>query len=278
MAFGIRGMTWNIHTNVGQSPPNPPALTKNGHIADTINNQDPDIIALQEVCYGALRQVINSLGTKQINGVTWARRGLGAESGNGIYFSHRAEIQGSQHGDCGVYYDPNDAHNLAFGNAILSRVPLLQPAAYTVLTPPYPQLIMGIGLQHSAITIPFNFWCTHLGGGALTRPRPDQADVAIEYLAGFSSRKIIGGDMNVWPAYSGHTQSEGYPRLQQTFYANYNECDPRTPPAGTAPSGAKLDYLFFTKDLVTASDPSAPPVDQFATSDHYPLVANFKVQ
>ena len=65
MASVIRAMTWNIesHANTHFHP---------GSIANVVNNQDPDLMGLQEVCRLTMEDLV-----QRLYGAGWARRGRG---------------------------------------------------------------------------------------------------------------------------------------------------------------------------------------------------------
>ena len=77
MASVIRAMTWNIesHANTHFHP---------GSIANVVNNQDPDLMGLQEVCWLTMEDLV-----KRLYGAGWARRGHGKGK---IYRYHAATI------------------------------------------------------------------------------------------------------------------------------------------------------------------------------------------
>src|SRR2546423_13538623 len=100
MALPMRAMTWNL-----ASPANP--HFNPGSVAKVMNNQDPDVMGLQEVCRLTMEDLV-----KRLYGAGWASRGRGRGQ---IYRYHAATIASVNCPVTGVS---------AFGNAIVSRLPL----------------------------------------------------------------------------------------------------------------------------------------------------------
>ncbi len=220
----VRVMTYNLHN--GFDP--------NGHlgmeaIAQVIETQNPDIIALQEISRG---WVVNG----SLDMLLWLSQRLKMPY---IY---------------GPTVDP------LWGNAILSRYPILE----SELAPlPSDDLLLRRGFILAKVNVgagqPLNIIATHYhhpdNGSAI---RVMESEAILDYWAG-KGRTLIMGDLNAEP------NAPEMQKLQQDGFTNILDLVPAqtgfTYPA-TAPA-KQIDYIWLSPDLIATQVviPSVPASD-----------------
>jgi endonuclease/exonuclease/phosphatase family metal-dependent hydrolase len=233
MATVIRAMTWNIesHANPNFNP---------GSVANVVNNQDPDIMGLQEVSKLTMENLVSRL-----HGAGWASRGRGQGR---IYRYHAATIASIHSPVTGVS---------AFGNAIVSRLPLSNLTTCVLPFWKEKRLIMGVDV--GGLRFPVRAYCTHLSPGSLEHG-VDQVDPAAKFTDPDNAHKIRFGDFNYTPRNA---------TVQSAFYGRFVEVDPTNRPTH---GDAKIDYIFVSKggfQILKASVPNSR-----GASDHRPLWAD----
>ncbi len=156
-----------------------------------------------------------------------------------------------------------------YGNAVVSRLPLLEPAAVAI---PDPEVHAYDGYYETRVLLTFSvyaegaglrFICTHFG------LNPDEAENAVQAVVGNmrGERQILMGDLNLRPD----------DPLLQPIRDRMNDTAPLL--GGnclTFPSDApdrKLDYIFLSPDL-TAVSADIPPL---VLSDHCPYRCTVRV-
>lgn len=229
----LRVMTWNIASNRARFAAEA--------IAHGIDELDPDVVAMQEVCKAALKDIAKVLKRR----TQWPHRGAGQGK---VWHEHA----GLHRAPCGP-----------FGNAVLARVPL-GPAQIDRLPPC--QECRDHGEQRSVLRADaaagdaqLRVYSTHHSPGAWTRGA-GQLESALAFVGADRQRgtgQVVCGDFNERPE-----------RLRR-FYDRLAEADPEGRP--TYPAGqptAKIDYVFLGGGA-TARDPQIPAT--FA-SDHRPLL------
>jgi endonuclease/exonuclease/phosphatase family metal-dependent hydrolase len=230
-------MTWNLesHANPHFNP---------GSVANVMNNQDPDVMGLQEVCRSTMEDLVTRL-----RNAGWARRGQGRGHVYRYHGATRVSVR------C-----PGGAVS-AFGNAIISRLPL---GGLTTRFLPFwreNRLIMGVSV--GGLPAPVHAYCLHLSPGSLEH-RVDQVTAAAAFVAPGDERKLVLGDFNYRP----ENQT-----VRQTFYERFIEVDQE---AGRRTHGdAKIDYVFVSKDGFRICRAHVP--NSGAASDHFPLWADLEL-
>ncbi len=233
--FPLRIMTYNLHLGI-----DPRGRLDLERIAATIEAEDPDVVALQEVSRG---WVIN--GSADV--LAWLSRRLGMH----YVFAGTA--------------DP------LWGNAVLSRRPLLRIKALPL---PTEELLIRRGLLTARIglgaTSPLEVIVTHhhhkRDGGAV---RELQSRAILDLWQG-ARRTAILGDFNARP---------GEPEIEMMRDAGFRDVldlagvEPGYTNPATRPV-QRIDYIWISPDL-TASEVAIPPDP---ASDHLPVVATLDLK
>lgn len=237
----VEVMTWNVKTrDVSHGNPH--------NLAALIGNQEPDVVALQEICESELAQLRLQLRV-QYEGLTYDF------VAGGVRDARADTFPGFLYPGCGL-------GDREYGQAILSRHGI--GGSETVLYPRtegeqrgYMRTDVVVDPVSRATVSIFN---THIGFD-----KPDQqiatllADVSDETAA------IVAGDFNVEPA---------HPAISPLVEA-LDEVDP-TGTVGTYPTPEgvkKIDYLFY-RGITPAGQPAT---FETPSSDHQPLVSSFTV-
>ena len=238
MALTMRAMTWNLesHANPRFNP---------GSVANVMNNQDADLMGLQEVCRLTMEDLV-----KRLYGAGWASRGRGRGQ---IYRYHGATIPSVNCPVTGVS---------AFGNAIVSRLPLTNLTTRELPFWNEKRLIMGVDV--GGLGVPVRAYCTHFSPGSLENG-VDQVSPAAEFTDLDKGHKITFADFNYRP---------GNATVRSEFYGRFTEVDN---PANQRPTHgtSKIDYVFVSKPGIQPSAASVP--NARGASDHNPLWADLEV-
>jgi endonuclease/exonuclease/phosphatase family metal-dependent hydrolase len=236
MARVLRAMTWNIesHANPRFNP---------GSVANVMNNQDPDIMGLQEVSRLTMENLVSRLYR-----AGWAGRGRGQSR---IYRYHAATIASISSPVTGVS---------AFGNAIVSRLPLSNLTTRVLPFWKEKRLVMGVDV--GGCSYPVRAYCTHFSPGSLEHG-VDQVDPAAKFTDPDHDHTIRFGDFNYTPRNAS---------VQSAFYGRYAEVDPANRPTH---GDAKIDYVFVSRrgfQIIRANVPNSR-----GASDHRPLWADLEL-
>jgi endonuclease/exonuclease/phosphatase family metal-dependent hydrolase len=237
MAPVMRAMTWNIesHANPHFNP---------GSVANVMNNQDPDIMGLQEVSRLTMENLVSRL-----YGAGWPSRGRGHGQ---IYRYHAATIASIKSPVTGVS---------AFGNAIVSRLPLSNLTTRVLPFWNEKRLIMGVDV--GGFSFPVRAYCTHFSPGSLEHG-VDQVDPAAKFTDPDNAHKLRFGDFNYTPR---------NPTVRSAFYGRFTEVD--DPTNRPTHGDAKIDYVFVSKrgfQIVRVDVPNSR-----SASDHRPLWADLEL-
>jgi endonuclease/exonuclease/phosphatase family metal-dependent hydrolase len=226
--FPITVMTYNLNDGF-----NPQGKLNIDEIAKVIENNSPDVVALQEVSRG-------SLVDGRLDMLQW--------------LSHRLQMPY-------VYGPTADPFT---GNAILSRYPIV---AYVKQTMPPPDLV----IPHGFIVALINLNDTQqvkvidtqfANGDNSTDIRQSEAQTIIDFWGGLEGT-IIMGDLNAQPK---------SPEINKFYTARLNDAALRWGQASTYPSylpKQRIDYIWTSPDAF-ASDVA---VMSSTASDHLPVVA-----
>jgi endonuclease/exonuclease/phosphatase family metal-dependent hydrolase len=220
----IRVVNYNVHTTVdvrGQLDPEA--------IARVIEAQEPDVVVLQEVSRGwAVAGAVDS--------VEWLSPRLGLPY---------------------VYVPAADA---AFGNAILSRFPILRtdegllPKGAGPMDRAWVRAVLDLGDGRELTVIGSHLHHQHAGPED-DRTRLDQIGVLLNVWGGVS-RTVIAGDMNAEP------ETEEIARFEAAGF--HTAGDPAVPTYPSTAPRDRIDYVFATLDLAF-SDVEIP---RSTASDH----------
>ena len=227
----IRIMTYNLHNGF-----HPYGYLDLEAIAQVIENEDADIVALQEVSRGWL-----------INGstdmLTW--------------LSQRLDMP----------YIFNPTTDLLWGNALLSRYPIINHQPHTL---PPDSLPLTRGFIAAEINIgnaqTINIIATHLHHSYNdSQIRQQQAQVIVDYAQSLP-HTIIMGDLNAEP---------DSPEMQLFHKAGFTDILTNEQPNFTYYSldpDRQIDYIWLTPDL-TADHITIPPIP---ASDHLGVAATIR--
>ena len=237
MASVIRAMTWNIesHANTHFNP---------GSVANVLNNQDPDIMGLQEVCRLTMEDLV-----KRLYGAGWAHRGRGQGR---IYRYHAATIENLNCPATGVS---------PFGNAIVSRLALSNLTTQNLPFWKERRLIMGVDV--GGLSFPVRAYCMHLSPGSL-EDGVDQVTPAAKFAETHNARELIFGDLNYMP---------GKVAVREAFYGRFVEVDQAT--NRSTHGDSKIDYVFVSKQGFRITRSDVP--NSRGASDHRPLWADLEL-
>jgi endonuclease/exonuclease/phosphatase family metal-dependent hydrolase len=252
----LRVMTWNIQSNA-----NPRWDAR--AVARAIDDADPDVVGLQEVCRGRLDGVARHLHRH------WPKRGLGDRDVHVAMAPTRPHDSTAPPGDprspapCGGATGPAKD----YGIAILARTPLEDFTS--VELPAY-----GEPRRIAAATLPaaagLRFCVLHASPAhAATEP---QLAAAARRVAELGGPQVVVGDLNARP---------DDPAVGATLGAHLAEVDPSSAPtypnhAGAAGPTAKIDYIFHSAGGVACAGAEVVPLPS-GVSDHFPLVADLVI-
>ena len=231
----LRVMCYNIHH---AAPPANPEKIDLDAIAKVINDQEPDLVALQEV----------DVNTKRSGPYNQAEE-LGKKTGLTPYFFKAIDFEGGE-----------------YAVAILSRYPVVEtnrhPLPGQENNPGEPRV-----LGTAIIKVPGDqkilFACTHLEAGRDSINRQLQMAAIAHLLKDVSMPVIIAGDFNAVPG------SEVINILDKHFDRTCNPCDPTIPVHN--PTKA-IDFIAFTSSAPFRVRQHAV-IPERSASDHLPVFA-----
>lgn len=238
----LRVLCYNIHYGQGTD-----AKYDLPRLAEVIKRARPDLVALQEVDVGVLR-----------SGRVHQARRLGELTGMAVRYGPTQHYQG------GLY-----------GNAVLSRLPILDvaihPLPYTESTPQrttYPRGAIAVTVR-CRDGRSLRFISTHFQHN-VPEDRVAEAKAVNELFVqeDDSTPAILAGDMNARPG------SEPIRLLSKHWTSAADE-----PPSPTAPSQeptSRIDYIFY-RPATTFRLKQAEVIAEPAASDHRPVVAVFEL-
>lgn len=237
----IKVMTYNIHRG---NPPSEPAATIDMEvIAQVINDEKPDLVALQEVDVHTRR-----------SGVDLHQARVLAELTDMHFFFTRA-----------IYHDGGE-----YGDAVLSRFPILDSMRYVL---PVTSAQGGETRSVAMITVEvegtkFRFASTHLDHLGAEGNRLLQAGELLKIVKAAELPLIIAGDLNARP------ESETMKILQKELTSGCPLTCPLTFPAEDP--DRTIDYILISDpDFFEVLNYSF--VNETYASDHLPLVARFEL-
>ena len=229
----ITVMSYNIHAMWGMDK-----VLDVDRIAGVINDQKPDLVALQEV-----DQLTERSGKMDAIGLLKEKTGM-----QGI-FMRTFDYQGGE-----------------FGNAILSRFPIIESKLIQLPARDNyePRLLMMIScVTGSGDTL--HFYNTHLDHHRQDSDRPMQMKKIVEVVKSDEYKIILAGDLNCQP------DSEPLKMLDEVL----KRCpsDEMTYPADE-PYWI-IDHIYYSKDK-GIKDIELIVIPEKVASDHRPIVAKFQ--
>jgi endonuclease/exonuclease/phosphatase family metal-dependent hydrolase len=227
--FPVTVMTYNLNDGF-----NPQGKLDIDEIAKVIENNRPDIVALQEVSRGSL---VNG----RLDMLQW--------------LSHRLQMP--------YVYGPTNGPFT--GNAILSRYPI---EAYIRATLPPPELVTPRGFIVALINVndtqQLKVISTQFDDGKNGPDNQQSEAQAIIDFRGALGSMIIMGDLNAPPE---------SPAIDKLYRAGLNDAALRWDQPNTYPSYApqeRIDYIWTSPDVVTSN----VAVLSSTASNHLPIVAS----
>jgi endonuclease/exonuclease/phosphatase family metal-dependent hydrolase len=212
-------------------------------IAELINRENPDIVALQEVDRGVLRssRIDEPAELAKLTGMT-------------AYFDRNIFYQGGE-----------------YGNAVLTRLPIKSKknTHYKMLRPNEQRGVLQLHLDvHGKDLL---FMDTHIDYRADDAERVINVDELKRIVAAAGKTPIIlCGDFNDHPGSRTHTQMKTF--LSDTWEM-IGQGDGFSYPSDN-PSG-RIDYMWITKDSI---EPLKIEVLQSDASDHDPVFGEFRLK
>ncbi|MEA2076835.1 MAG: endonuclease/exonuclease/phosphatase family protein [Candidatus Marinimicrobia bacterium] len=231
----ITVMSYNIHAMRGMDK-----VLDADRIADVINDQKPDLVALQEV-----DQFTERSGKMDAISLLEEKTGM-----HGI-FMRTFDYQGGE-----------------FGNAILSRYPIIE--SKLIQLPARENFESRLLMMISCITKKgdtLHFYNTHLDHHQGDSDRSIQMQKIIQVIEKDKAKIILGGDFNCRPG------SEPLAALDKTLSRCISE--ENTYPANE-PS-RNIDHVYFSEDR-GISNINFKVIPEKVASDHRPVVAKFRIK
>ncbi|WP_051301544.1 endonuclease/exonuclease/phosphatase family protein [Actinomadura rifamycini] len=212
----VRIMTYNVHDAVNQDG----RLDPEG-IADTIEQQKPQVVLLQEAGRGSLLS-----GTADVG--VWLSRRLGMK----LIWGPAADGQ--------------------FGNAILTSLPVVSSGTARMPKGDWSQIRGYVWARLGVGETTIDVWSTHLEGGDGNGDVRAMQIAALLRAWGGAPRTVIGGDFNTGP---------GSPELSRmTRGTDLRTAVIGADPAPTTPDGERHDWIFGS-DGILFSDYDVPKSD-----------------
>ncbi len=210
----LRVLHWNIFYD-GQGTD---GIRDRGRQVTTIAGQQPDVITLNEVTANATVDYAARL--ERATGLRW-------------HHHHSSVTKGG------------------WGNAILSRHPLLSTSVYKMKVGAARSIAQAV-LDVNGARV--NIFATHLDSGDKAQNRALQAQELLAFVSGFPGPRIVGGDMNASPdageirplsaAYEDAWMAAVHGGTARAYAAN-------PPHRYTRTRRGRLDYIFASRDIET---------------------------
>jgi endonuclease/exonuclease/phosphatase family metal-dependent hydrolase len=237
----IRVLCYNIHYGQGND-----GVYDIQRLADVIKQHKPDLVAVQEV-------------------------DVGVERSSRI---HEAQLLGELTG-MSVRYGPTQHYQGGlFGNAILSRLPIVEvvihPLPYTESTPErvtYPRGAIALTVRGPNEKL-IRFVSTHFQHN-VPEDRVAEAAAINQLFAGDDVPTILAGDMNAKPG------SDPIRTLLEKWTSTVG--DSPLPTAPSAKPTSRIDYIFYRPQAAFELI-EARVVDEPMASDHCPVFAALKLR
>jgi endonuclease/exonuclease/phosphatase family metal-dependent hydrolase len=237
----FRVMTWNIQHG----------FTASGSYdvysqAQFIVSQNPDVVLLQEVQTWDENQPprFQSL-LQQMTGQTWT-----------LVWAPVVNVAGTE------------------GNVILTRLPVVNSGYYQLhATGDYSALLSNRSAAWAQLrlgSVDINVYSTHLDYSNTTW-RTIQLQQLMSWLSYFGATRLVGGDFNSW-------WGEQWISTMESQYSDTWRDVTGSNENGYTHSGVRFDYIFRSYDGGSHATPTNVYVPATSLSDHYPVIADFRVQ
>jgi len=231
----ITVMSYNIHAMRGMDK-----LVDIDRIAKVINDQDPDIAGLQEVDQFTER-------SGKIDAI---------------------KILEKKTGMFGVFMGTFDYQGGEFGNAMLSKYPIIEQKLYRLPSRDNyePRLIMMIScIVENGDTV--HFYNTHLDHHRQDSDRPIQVEAIKKIIKNDHHKIIFTGDFNCQPG----TES------LNTIQSVLTRCPSDVLTYSTIEPIWTIDHIFYSEDRGIRFK-ELKVIPEKMASDHFPIVAKFHVK
>jgi endonuclease/exonuclease/phosphatase family metal-dependent hydrolase len=228
-------MSYNIHAMRGMDK-----VLDADRIARVINDQEPDLVALQEV-----DQFTERSGKMDAIGLLREKTGM-----HGI-FMKTFDYQGGE-----------------FGNAILSRFPIVDHKLIRLPSREEyePRLMMMVAvIKDNGDTL--HFYNTHLDHHAGDSDRPAQMAHIIDVISRDEHPLILAGDLNCEPGSDPINALSGILDRCQSEAKTYPADNPER----------MIDHIFYTAER-GLSDRGLKVIPEKVASDHRPVVTTFRLK
>ncbi|WP_066834684.1 endonuclease/exonuclease/phosphatase family protein [Rufibacter ruber] len=238
----VKVMSYNIH--IGNPPSKPADYRELEAAANVINLQKPDLVALQEV----------DVNTRRSGSTVDQAKELARLTGMHYYYTKAIDYQGGQ-----------------FGDAVLSRLPILEKRRYEL---PVTSQLGGETRSVALITVEkeghkFHFASTHLDHLGPEDNRILQANELVKVVKELTLPLIIAGDLNAVPT------STTMGILFQQLSSGCQSACPFTFPA-INPTRT-IDYIMV-HPLNKFNIKSYRTITETYASDHLPLVSEIQLK
>ena len=237
----VKVMSYNIH--IGNPPSKPASFRDLEAIAQVINVQKPDLVALSEV----------DMFTKRSGTTVDQAKELGRLTGMFYYFTKAMNYDGGEYGD-----------------AVLSRFPIIKSERYElpVTSSSFePRSLALITVEKEGKQ--FYFGSTHLDHTADDANRNLQARKLVDIIKTLSKPLILAGDWNAKP------DSEPISILKTVLTPT---CATNCPNTFSAVNPNRtLDYVMFTPEA-NFKLKNLRVVNETYASDHLPLIAELELK
>lgn len=233
-------MSYNIH--IGNPPSKDASYRDLEAIAQVINIQKPDLVALSEV----------DNKTRRSGATVDQAKELGRLTGMYYYFTKAMDYQGGEYGD-----------------AVLSRFPISESKRYELPT-------TGPGFEPRSLALiliekeghKFYFGSTHLDHTSDEANRILQANTLVDIIKTLNYPVVLAGDWNATPS------STTITTLKQVLTPTCTDC-PYTFPMNKP--DRTIDYIMY-KPAEKFKVKSLKVVNETYASDHLPLVADLEIK
>ncbi|ADY52934.1 Endonuclease/exonuclease/phosphatase [Pseudopedobacter saltans DSM 12145] len=233
-------MSYNIH--IGNPPSKDASYRDLEAIAQVINIQKPDLVALSEV----------DNKTKRSGTTVDQAKELGRLTGMYYYFTKAMDYQGGEYGD-----------------AVLSKFPIAESKRYELP-------VTGTGFEPRSLALilvekeghKFYFGSTHLDHTSAEDNRVLQANTLVDIIKSLNYPLVLAGDWNALPT------SQTINILKKALNPTCTDC-PYTFPMNKP--DRTIDYIMY-KPAEKFKVKSLKVVNETYASDHLPLVVDLEIK
>lgn len=228
-------MTYNIHATRGMDK-----VYNAERIANVILDQEPDLVALQEV-----DQLTERSGHVDVLAVLKEKTGL-----------------------YGVFVKTFNYQGGEFGDAILSRFPIIETKTFHLPSRPEyePRVMMMIScVNDKGDTL--HFYNTHLDHHGEDSDRPMQMEKIVSVIKNDEHKVILAGDFNCQPGSIPLNQLDKLLKRSPSTENTYPSDKPES----------MIDHIYYT-DMRGITLCKLNVIDERMASDHRPVIAKFNIK